>query len=259
MLFIPARPLPSTASHPTSTTRTPRASAWLAALAVSALPLVASAQAGVTPPPQNVMSLQASATAEVTMDVLSIAFGTTKDGADAAAVQSQLKQALDAALTEARRVAKPGQVDVRTGNFSLTPRYAQKGGITGWQGTASLIVEGRDMTAISQLAGKIQTLSITRVGYGLARETCEKLEAETTAQAIARFRERAQAQAALFGFTGFSIREVQVSSEGGSMPMPQVMRARVAGAPMMADEALPVEAGKTTVSSSVSGSVQMTR
>jgi predicted secreted protein len=38
-----------------------------------------------------------------------------------------------------------------------------------------------------------------------------------------------------------------------------VMRARVAAAPMMADEALPVEAGKTTVSSSVSGSVQMTR
>ncbi len=256
MSFNPVSTLPSPASPSTCT---PRSLSWLAVLALSALPLAVSAQAGLTPPPQNVMNLQASATAEVTMDVLSIAFGTTKEGADAAAVQSQLKQALDAALMEARRVAKPGQVDVRTGNFSLSPRYTQKGVINGWQGSASLVVEGRDMTAISQLAGKIQTLSISRVGYGLARETREKIEAETTAQAIARFRERAQAQSALFGFTGYSIREVQVSSDGGPVPMPQVMRARVSAAPMMAEEALPVEAGKTTVSSSVSGSIQMTR
>lgn len=229
---------------------------WL----LGAAPWAAQAQsASPVPPPQNLMSLQATATAEVTMDLLSIAFGTTKEGTDAAAVQSQVKQALDAALAEARKSAKPGQVEVRTGNFSMSPRYSPKGGINGWQGTASLVVEGRDMVAISQLAGRIQTLSVTRVAYGLSRETREKVEAETTAQAIARFRERALAQAQLFGFTGYSLREVQVNTEGAVLPGPVAMRARVAAAPMVAEEALPVEAGKTSVSSSVSGSVQMTR
>ena len=43
------------------------------------------------------------------------------------AVQAQLKQALDAALAEAKKAARPGQVDVQTGNFSLFPRYTQQG------------------------------------------------------------------------------------------------------------------------------------
>jgi predicted secreted protein len=220
--------------------------------------LVPPAWAQLAPPPQNVMSLSATATAEVTMDLLAITFSTTREGTDAATVQSQLKQALDAALGEARRVAKLGQVEVRTGNFSMYPRYAPKGGINGWQGTVQLTVEGRDMTAISQLAGKIMTLTIARVGYGLARETREKVEADTTAQAISRFRERAQSQAQAFGFSGYQIREVQVGTQEPPMGMPaQAIRMRASAAP--AEEALPVEAGKTTVSTSVSGSVQMTK
>ena len=209
-----------------------------------------------TPTPQNLMALSATATAEVTMDLLSITFSTTREGADAGAVQSQLKQALDAALAEARRIAKPGQVDVRTGNFAMYPRYAPKGGINGWQGTVQLVVEGRDTGAISQLAGKVSTLTIARESYGLARETREKLEADTTAQAIARFRERALQQSVLFGFTGYQIREVQVGTQEPPMHAP-VSAMRMQAAPSMAGDALPVEAGKASVSSTVSGSVQM--
>jgi predicted secreted protein len=250
---------------PCSTPARPRGgiSPWLAALVLAALvPLAsppAAAQSAAPPPPQNVMSLRASATAEVAMDTLSITFSTTRDGPDAAGVQQLLRQALDGALAEARRVARPGQVDVRTGNFSLSPRYAPKGGISGWQGSVQLVVEGRDMQAISQLAGRITTLSIARVSHSLSREAREKVEAETTAQAIARFRERAQAQAQLFGFSGYTIREVDVGTDGGPGPVPvMAMRAAPAAAPMAA-EALPVEVGKATVSATVSGSVQMVK
>jgi predicted secreted protein len=207
-------------------------------------------------PPMNVMSLSASASAEVTMDLLSVTLSTTREGPDAGTVQSQLKQALDAALAEARRVAKPGQLDVQTGNFSLYPRYAAKGGITGWQGRAELLLEGRDTQAIAQLAGRIQTLTIGRVAYGLSREARERVEADVTAQAITRFRERALAHAQQFGFSGYTLREVQVGSQDAPMfASAPPMRMRTAAA--SADEALPVEAGKATVTSTVSGSVQM--
>ena len=113
--------------------------------------LAASGAEGVVP--QGVVSLTSSASIEVVRDLLSVTFNTTREGADAAAVQSQLKQALDAALTETRKSAKPGQVEVQTGNFSLAPRYTNKGVVNGWQGSAELIVEGRDMQAIGQLSG----------------------------------------------------------------------------------------------------------
>lgn len=226
---------------------------------LAALAGAATVRAQVPEPVRNVMSLSASASAEVTMDTLTIAMATSRDGSDAAIVQAQLRQALDLALSEARRAARPGQLDVQTGNFSLNPRYSQRGGITGWQGRAELVLEGRDIQAVAQLASRLQTLSIARVAFSLSREAREKAESDVGAQAITRFRERAQQQAQLFGFTGYTIREVQVGTPEAPrfMPMPMM---RVAGsAAPAAEEALPVEPGRTTVSTSVSGSVQMTR
>lgn len=208
--------------------------------------------------PRDRLNLTASASVEVTRDVLGIAFSSTKEGGDAASVQAQLKQALDVALAEARKIAKPGQVDVQTGNFSLYPRYAPKGGINGWQGTAELLVEGKDAAAIAQLSGRISSMSIARVGYSLSKEQREKVEADVTAQAIARFKARAADYAKQFGFNGYSIGEVSVNgSDSGNMPMaaPQMRFKAMAAS---ADEALPTEAGKATVSVTVNGSVLMT-
>lgn len=206
--------------------------------------------------PQGVVSLSASASIEVPRDVLSVTLSATRDGADAAAVQSALKQALDAALAEARKVAKPGQVDVQTGNFALFPRYSKQNVISGWQGSAELTVEGRDMQAIAALTGRITTMTIARVGYSLSRELREKLEGDLAAQAIARYRAKAGDYAKQFGYSGFTLREVNVTTGEPNFPPPMVrMKAMV----VASDEALQVEAGKGMVTVGVSGSVQMLR
>ena len=215
------------------------------------------AAAQVQPPVSGVLSLTTTASVEVTKDVLGIVFSTTRDGADAQAVQSALKQALDAALAEAKRAAKPGQVEVQTGNFSISPRYTNKGASNGWQGSAELVLEGRDMQAIGQLTGRITTLTISRVGYNLSRELREKSEGEVSAQAIARYRAKAADYAKQFGYAGYAIREVNVNANEQMPPrgVPMQMKAMA----VAAEEALPVEPGKGTVSVNVSGTVQMNR
>lgn len=238
-----------------------------ALVAVGAAGAMAGAAAQMPPPmPHNVVSLSATATVEVAKDWLTVVFSTSREGPDAAAVQGQLRQALDLALAEARKAARPGQVEVQTGGFSLYPRYAPvppkgtppgtPGGIVGWQGSTELIVQGRDTQAISQLTGRIQSLTIARVGFSLSREAREKVEGDVAAEAIARFRARADAVSKQFGFAGYTVRDVAVSSDGASgQPQPVMMRAQSMGA--RADEALPVEAGKAQVNATVSGSVQM--
>jgi predicted secreted protein len=221
--------------------------------------LAAGATAQTLPPPHNVVSISASASVEVPKDWLSVTFTTTREGADAGAVQTQLKQALDAALAEARKAAKPGQVEVQTGGFSLYPRYGQptprgQTVINGWQGSTELVVQGRDAQAISQLTGRIQTLSIGRVGWSLSREAREKVDADVQAEAITRFRARADAVSKQFGFAGYSLREVSVQSDG-NVGMPQPMLRMQASA--ASSDALPVEAGKAVVTATVSGSVQL--
>jgi len=225
--------------------------------AVLALVLApAGTRAGDQPPPSGVVMITASATSEVAKDYLWVTLSVTRDGPDAAAVQAALRQALDAALAEARRAARPGQVDVRTGGFSLFPRTSPKGPITGWQGTAELGVEGRDLPAIAQLVGRIGTMTVARVQYGLSRELREKSEAEITGQAIARYRAKAAEAAQAFGYGSYTIREVSVTAnEPGPVFAPtlraQAMQAGAESAP------LPVEAGRAPVTVTVSGSVQL--
>ena len=209
-------------------------------------------------PPSGVVNLMSSASAEVAKDWMSVTLSATRDGPEANAVQSGLKQALDAALTEARKLATPGQVEVQTGNFSMFPRYSKASTISGWQGSAELVIEGRDMLAISQLVGRINSMTVARVGYGLSREQREKSEGDVAAQAIARYRVKAADYARQFGYAAYAIREVNVSTNEPQMGNPQsIYRAKAMSA--SSEEALPVEAGKALVTVNVSGSVQLTK
>lgn len=217
----------------------------------------AQAQAPLAPAPQNVVQLEASGTVEVQQDVLVLTLGTVKEGKDAAAVQTQLRQALDAALAEVRKSAGPKQMDVRTGNFSLSPRYGQNQQISGWQGRAELVLQGRDFPRITGAAAGVSTLTISRAAFDLSREQRESVEAEAQQQAIARFKEQAGRLSSNFGFAGYSLREVAVHSNQSSPgPQPRMMAMEARGA-SKADAPLPVEAGKASVTVTVSGSVQM--
>jgi len=218
--------------------------------------IVASAQP--MPVPQDVLTLGASAAVEVQYDVIAMTLAATREGSDASAVQAQLRQAIDGALSEARKSQRPGQLDVRTGAFSLTPRYGSRGAqITGWIGTGEVVLEGRDMAAIAQVAGRLSTVTVARVGYALSRETRERVEADAVTQAITRFRARAGDYAKQFGFNGYTVREVNVGTADPVIMQSMVRQRMVANA--AAEESIPVEAGKATVTVNVNGSVQMTR
>lgn len=205
---------------------------------------------------QNVVHLSAQGALEVEQDLLSIAMSTTRDGSDPALVQSQLTSAIDAALVQARKVAQPGQLEVRSGNFSLYPRYGRDGKSIGWQGTAELILEGRDFALISATAARMPALSVGSVNFGLSRAQRAKVEGEAQSMAIERFKARATDVARSFGFGGYTLREVNVSaSDSGPTSRPQMMAMQARAAESQAP--VPVEAGKSTVAVTVSGSVQL--
>ena len=206
--------------------------------------------------PLNIVQLSANAAVEVQQDILTINMSTTREAADANVVQTQLKTALETALGEAKKASSPGQLDVRTGNFSLYPRYTKDGKINGWQGTTELVLEGRDFAKISAAAGKIQTLTIGNVAFSLSREQRSKVEAEAQNTAIERFRAKAGDIAKSFGMGNYNVREVTVSAgDQGYPPRPRIAEMSLKMA--SADAAVPVEAGKSTVIVTVSGSVQL--
>lgn len=235
----------------------PRRHVLAACLALGAMVTAPSANAQTVAPPSNVVQLQASGVVDVPQDWLTVRLSTTREAPDAATVQNQLKQATEAALASLRAQVRPGEFEVRTGAFGVYPRYASAGKIAGWHGSAEVIIEGRDIERIGIAAGKVPGLTVGQMGFSLSREARRKVESQVQAMAIDRFKARAAEIAQGFGFAGYQLREVSVSAADEPVrPMyarAMAMEAKAA----MSDAAVPVEAGTSTVSVTVSGSVQL--
>lgn len=206
---------------------------------------------------ENVVSLEASAEVRLAQDWLSMSLATTREGGDAAQVQSALKSDVARALDVARREgAKAGEalVQVHTSGFSLYPRAGQNGKPMTWQGTAGIVLQGTDIGAVSALAGRIPQLTVRQVEFGLSAPAREQAEKQARLAAIANFRERAAEVTKAFGFSSYRLGEIQVGGASGSSGPLRPMAAMA----MRADAApVPVEAGQSTVSVTVSGSIRM--
>ena len=218
--------------------------------------LAAGASAQVLPVPENVVQLSAASTVEIPQDLLVIQMQATREGADPARVQAELKAVLEPALAQARREAQPDALEVRTGTFSVLPRYGRDRRIASWVGTAELVIEGTDAARVSEAAGRVPGMVVANSGFRLSRARRERAEREVQGQAIALFRAKAGEVAKAFGFGGFSLREVSVNAQDVGMAPMARMLAKEANA-AAADAPLPVEAGKSAVTVNVSGSVQL--
>jgi hypothetical protein len=142
-------------------------------------------------------------------------------------------------------------VEVQTGNFSLYPRYTPKGGINGWQGRPNWWSKATRHARHRQLAGRHPGDDIARVATALSREARDKVEAEVTAQAIARFGRPTHAKQ--FGFGGWACAR---SGVHGDAPRPGADDARRPPHPGRPTR----PAGRSRqgqVTATVSGSVQL--
>ena len=103
---------------------------------------------------------------------------------------------------------------------------------------------------------KIQTLNVGNVAFSLSREQRFKVETEAQHAAIGNFRAKAADIAKSFGMGSYIVREVTVSS-GDQSYSPRPRMAEMSIKMTSADASVPVEAGKSTVTVTINGSVQL--
>jgi len=249
MSFIHSR---SVQSH------TVRRNTGFAAISIAGLLIaLTSAQAEPAAEPRNVVQLSASGTLEVPQDWLTLTLTATKEGADASAVQSYLRQVTETAIAEIRKSVQPGSMEVRTGGFSLQPRYGNDGKINGWLGSSELVLEGSDFSRIGATATKVAHMAVGGLGFSLSRQARTQLESQAQALAIESFKAKAGDIAHAFGFKDYALREVTVSATDQS-PFPRPRMMAMATRAAVAEAApLPMESGKSLVVVTVSGAVQL--
>lgn len=220
---------------------------------------VGAAQAQAPEVLRNVVQLSASGQVEVSQDWLQMNLSASRDGNEAAAVQKQLQQVVDAAMRSLKPQVSGQSMQVRSGSFGVYPRHGNDGKIKGWQGRAEIVVEGKDFARISEAAAQVNDMTVSSMGFGLSREGREKVQEQAQSQAIESFKQRASTLAKQFGFNSYTLREVSVNSQDGFYA-PRMQRANVAmaaSAKVERADPVPVEAGKEQVTVNVSGSVQL--
>jgi predicted secreted protein len=230
------------------------ASAWPFACVLAPSAAHAAAVIGSENVPSGVLSLSAQASAEVPQDVVDIVLFYEEDAQDSASLTTALNEHTAAALRQAKGIAG---VSAHTGAFSIYPATDRDGRISAWRGRTEVVLESRDFAAASTAASEMNaTMQVGNVTFSLSPEAQRKAAEQLTGEAIASFREQADAAARAFGYRSFTIREVSVGREGPPRPM---MAAMFKAAAPGGSAPLPIEAGTSRVTVNVAGSVQMTR
>lgn len=224
-------------------------------LAMTLAPNAAFAQSEARYQPSGVLSLSSQASAEVPQDVVTITLFYEQEASDPASLTTTLNQRADAALQKARGVAG---VTARSGQFSIYPSTDRDGRISAWRGRTEVVLESHDFAAASKLAGDISpVMQVGNVQFSLSPEAQRAAEQKLSSEAIASFREQAAANARAFGYSSYTVRDVNVGHQG-VLPRPMMMMsARAMSADAKAAPPMPLEGGTSTVTVNVSGSVQM--
>ncbi len=151
--------------------------------------------------------------------------------------------------------AKPG-ISVKSGRQSTFPVYGQNQKIDGWRIHSELMIESRDVAAVSELLGQLQQmrLAVSGISQLPTPETRRKVEDETTREAIAAFRQRAAVVAEVLG-KPYTIRHLNVQQSGQLPPMPMLRASRAMAAEAPAP--IPLEAGESVVTTTISGQVEV--
>src|SRR3954467_10112940 len=139
----------------------------------------------------NVITLEASATADVPTDTLTVTLFTEEQGPDPGALATRVNVRLEEALARAK---KEPRIEAHSGSYQTTPVYDRANQITGWRTRAEIVLESRDFKAVSGLAGGRQpTLKLGSMQFSLSRQAREAADASLLKEALAKFQERAGA------------------------------------------------------------------
>jgi len=206
----------------------------------------------------GILSLDAQASVDVPQDVIHITLFYEQQAGDAAQLADTLNQRTAQTLRDANATDHTG-VTLHTGQLSVSPSTDRDGKISGWRGRSELVLESHDFAAAAKLAGRLNSeMQVSNVNFSLSPEAQRAAQGKLSGEAIASFRQQAQAAAQAFGYSAYVVREVNLSRNNNNLPRPMMMMAsRMAGGSAPA-ESIPVEAGNETVTVSVSGSIVMT-
>ena len=190
---------------------------------------------------------------EVENDWASAVIGVTHEDTDPARLADRINQDVQWGLDLAKAERA---VQVRTGGYRTHPISDPKQNrLRRWRGGQDLVIEGRDVKALSALLGRLQEkLQLQSLSFSVSPERRRAVEGEIIDAALAAFRARAERVRAKLGAKSYELVNVQIGT-GSSRPPPMPMRAMAVMAEAATAPAL--EAGTSKLTVHIQGTIEL--
>ena len=223
-----------------------------ASLALCAAPALA--QPVEATPAHPLVELSARASGAVTNDLANAMVYAEHTAPTPQAAAAEVNQRLAAAFEAAK---KHPAIKAQNADVSTFPVYNSSGSkLSGWRMRAGIALESSDMPALASLLGELQqTLSVGNLTLRPAPHTYDAAADATATEAIAAFQTRAKNVAAALG-SDYRIKTLSIDYGSGPYIQPPFLRARALSAESSSVD-MPVEAGASTITVTVSGSIEL--
>ncbi len=186
---------------------------------------------------------------EVANDWIQATVGVTAEDADSAALARRVNETMAWALEQAKSETR---VKARSGGYQTYPVH-EKGKLRRWRASQTLLLEGADVEAMTELVGTLQTrLQLQGFQFSVARETREQVQEELVKEVLAAFQARADLVRKSLGKGGYAIDEISIDT-GHHGPRPMMrMEARAMSDAKVAPA---VEGGSSLVTVNAHGAI----
>ncbi|MFA9500017.1 SIMPL domain-containing protein [Mannheimia sp. E30BD] len=238
----------------------PLAVATIAASAETATAEVASIGTVVSTEKNNTsnFSFSTKVTRSVEQDLMQATVYSQKSGKSLPELKKSVSQNLNKVLEIAK---KHPAIEVQAEGISNNANYNSKGNIDGWQAYGSVSLKSKDFEAMAEVLENLgKDVAIQSIYFSVSPEKVASLEEEMLLEVIKKFQDKAEIIQKALGAKKYrlSMVNLQTPSDGGyeyRSRMASAMYATEQAAMGKSADVMPLEAGKTTISASASGSV----
>lgn len=202
----------------------------------------------------NVFSIQAQAEAEVDNDEMRVILAAEHQNRNPAVLSDAINRDMQWALSQIKKVPA---LQARTLSYASFPVYEDQK-IIAWQAVQQIELKSTDITALNDMVGNLQArLQVKQMSFRPTSGARKAAENRLVDQALNAFKERADLIRKNMNAKGYKIVQVDIHTGDQFQPLPFAERADMAMFSKAKVAAPAVEAGTSTTTVTVNGSIQL--
>lgn len=203
----------------------------------------------------NQISLEVSSSAEVENDTMTVSLYALEEGSKPV----ELSNAVNKKINQALEKLKPYKtIKVETQSYTTSPVY-NKSQIVGWNVTQTILLESRDMVAMTEVLAELQQqLRLSSLSFDVSREKRQQQTQLLIDQALNAYQQRAIQVTKKLGHDSYKLVDMVIStSESSGVYKYRAATAMRADAEMAVAIAPQTASGEQTLSVRINGTIEL--